>query len=540
MEIIKSNIAIVIIILVLILSTQISALFILYKEKRTYRGIGYWFFGNFLMGLGIILMLFVRVEGLDMIARIANPVLILGHLFLYIGVKRFFDKKLQTWIPISIFGVFLLSYYYNMFYIDNVSARTILIALTIALISLMIGFEFLSKEHKLRSITIKFNALVFFINAFYYILRIFRVLNSSYLETYIDQESYLLIGFMFSIVITNLWTFGFIMIINHRLNVENKLEKEKLELVFNTSLDAQIITRLSDGLIVNVNDELARLIGYAKKDIIGNNINSYKFWTDLNKKEFFLKELREKGICRSMETSLEIKENQEFYGMISARKIEIEFETHIITLIRDITNRIKNEERIQELINKLEIERNAAQLSSITDGLTGLANRRYLDDILDKEIGRLKRSHGSLTLIMLDIDYFKRFNDTYGHVAGDSCLQMIATSLSTIIERQSDTIARYGGEEFLAVLPDTNKEGAIKLGEEIRKSVEELKIPHIGSDVSKYVSLSIGVSTFYPEDIGSAKEAVALVDKALYSAKEMGRNRYFYLDKEDKREERVD
>ncbi|CBL46303.1 Hypothetical protein HDN1F_27200 [gamma proteobacterium HdN1] len=163
-------------------------------------------------------------------------------------------------------------------------------------------------------------------------------------------------------------------------------------------------------------------------------------------------------------------------------------------------------------------------LVATTDGLTGIANRRRFDEVLATELVRLRRSNVPLSLMLLDIDYFKRFNDEYGHVAGDDCLRRIGALLASSISRASDTVARYGGEEFAAILPFTNERGAAALAECFRSGIESLGIPHTGSTVSAFVTVSIGVVTL-SAGMGSVAGVVELADAQLYQAKRMGRNR---------------
>lgn len=162
---------------------------------------------------------------------------------------------------------------------------------------------------------------------------------------------------------------------------------------------------------------------------------------------------------------------------------------------------------------------------SDTDGLTGIANRRKLEEHLAEEWRRLLREKKPLTLMMCDIDYFKRYNDLYGHQAGDDCLKAVATVLNNHSQRSGDLAARYGGEEFTLVLPGIDREGAYKLAEKIRQSVEALKLKHEGSPISGYVTLSIGVAERVPAVETTAEKLIAVADQVLYQAKEEGRNR---------------
>ena len=171
-----------------------------------------------------------------------------------------------------------------------------------------------------------------------------------------------------------------------------------------------------------------------------------------------------------------------------------------------------------------EANRTLQKLSSL-DGLTGIANRRSFDETLKKEWNRAMRSEKSIGLIMLDIDFFKLYNDHYGHQGGDDCLKKVANGLDSAIHRETDFLARYGGEEFSAILPDTDINGAIKVAEEMRQSITELRLEHAKSKVSDIVSISLGVSAIVPQKGTEPNILIAAADQALYKAKEDGRDR---------------
>jgi diguanylate cyclase (GGDEF)-like protein len=162
---------------------------------------------------------------------------------------------------------------------------------------------------------------------------------------------------------------------------------------------------------------------------------------------------------------------------------------------------------------------------SYLDALTGVANRRRFDEHLDAEWRRALRAEAPLSLILIDIDCFKRYNDTYGHQNGDECLQAVATALADGLPRSGDSVARYGGEEFAIVLPFTDKAGAIKVAEQLRHRIEALQIPNKASTVSRFVTISAGAATFVPARDIDVHELIRLADEALYRAKQAGRNR---------------
>jgi diguanylate cyclase (GGDEF)-like protein len=159
-----------------------------------------------------------------------------------------------------------------------------------------------------------------------------------------------------------------------------------------------------------------------------------------------------------------------------------------------------------------------------TDGLTSLANRRHFDEVLDKEFARLQRSGAPLSLLILDVDHFKAFNDGYGHIAGDECLKQIADIFQTHLNRTSDLAARYGGEEFAGIMPETEHSGTILLAEQIRADVAALNIAHSKSPTG-HVTISLGIATLNCAGLKSSKDAIEITDKQLYRAKSEGRNR---------------
>jgi two-component system, chemotaxis family, response regulator WspR len=195
---------------------------------------------------------------------------------------------------------------------------------------------------------------------------------------------------------------------------------------------------------------------------------------------------------------------------------------------REISNKQKLESAYKELAvayHELEIIKNELESLSHRDGLTGIANRRYFDTVLDREWNAAKRERNYLSLILFDIDHFKKYNDTYGHIAGDVCLCKIAIATAKVIKRPRDTLARYGGEEFVVVLPNTNSTGANICAELIRREIENLNISHVSSQIHPHVTASLGVSTINPHTtISPPQQLIKEADLALYQAKGDGRN----------------
>ncbi|MEW5790514.1 MAG: diguanylate cyclase [Pseudomonadota bacterium] len=184
--------------------------------------------------------------------------------------------------------------------------------------------------------------------------------------------------------------------------------------------------------------------------------------------------------------------------------------------------------RERELLDvslQLKAANEALQRLSCQDGLTGIANRRHFDETFRSEWRRAVRDHLPLSFILIDIDYFKTFNDVYGHQAGDACLQQVAQTLVASLSRPGDLVARYGGEEFAVILSDTNAQGAAVVAETLRRQIERLGIPHQHSAAGRIVTISLGVATATPNGHRRPESLIAAADEALYRAKALGRNR---------------
>jgi diguanylate cyclase (GGDEF)-like protein/PAS domain S-box-containing protein len=196
-----------------------------------------------------------------------------------------------------------------------------------------------------------------------------------------------------------------------------------------------------------------------------------------------------------------------------------------IELLEQITRQLAIAIKQAELYHTIEESNKKLKELTVIDSLTGIANRRKFDEYLESEWLRLAREKSPLSLILCDIDYFKLYNDTYGHQFGDRCLQQVAQAIKKTVKRPADLTARYGGEELAVILPNTTPEGAAKVAENIRQQIQNLKIPHSKSTVDSYVTLSIGVAGCIPEHGLPTEDLLTQADRNLYKAKETGRNR---------------
>jgi len=192
--------------------------------------------------------------------------------------------------------------------------------------------------------------------------------------------------------------------------------------------------------------------------------------------------------------------------------------------IQKVWDRHCLEKEKQQLMADLERKNRELERLSFLDGLTEVANRRYFDMVIRQEWRRSIREKKPLSLLMVDIDYFKFFNDTYGHQAGDRCLKQVAGAIDDSLLRPGDFIARYGGEEFVGVLPNSDMAGAIAVARKMHDKIAALALTHEASDASDHVTVSIGIATTLADKKTSLQDLIKLADNALYKAKKNGRN----------------
>lgn len=275
--------------------------------------------------------------------------------------------------------------------------------------------------------------------------------------------------------------------------------------------DGIFILDPDEGIILDANRTAYQRLGYHREDVIGSHVSTIAFGFPKDgalHKFIGGLEKRKSGL---LETSYRHRNGDRIPVEINVRLIKLESRSYIVAIARDITDRKQLEENLRQL--------------TIQDALTGVYNRRFFDERLQLEWRRMMRVQRPLALLMIDVDYFKQFNDTYGHVGGDVCLKQIGVELTRQVRRAGDIVARYGGEEFSIILPETEIGIAKSMAENLRKAIADLRIEHISSKIKPIVTISIGVASLIPIAGQSAIKIVSFADQALYEAKSEGRNR---------------
>jgi len=308
--------------------------------------------------------------------------------------------------------------------------------------------------------------------------------------------------------------------------LQNEIDRRKeaediLYGVLNSSLDGIVAlkaVRESTGYIQDfrclmINPIIIKAFGKSREDLIGKLVPKELF--TLLEPDLFDRFVTIVETGKPLERDFYYQWGKSCWYQFTVVKLE----DGLAITVRDITTRKQTELALKDANQKLEVLVNL-------DGLTKVANRRCFDARLNEEWKRLARDEQLLSIILFDLDFFKFYNDLYGHLAGDDCLTQIAQTIHQTVDRAGDLVARYGGEEFVVLLPNTDFDGAISVAERIQQAVQDLAIPHQQSKVKSTVTISLGIASILPTIEVRPNTLIDQAAQALYRAKQQGRDRF--------------
>ena len=336
--------------------------------------------------------------------------------------------------------------------------------------------------------------------------------------------------------------YGYIKDISDRKQIEIALQESetKFSTIFQTSPDPVWIAHLESGRLIDVNTSLCQLLEKTRPDIIGHTCIELGIWDNLDNLYRLKQQLIQQGIVQNFEIIIRTATGNRRTVLLSAALSWLNGQDCVITMMKDISDRKEAENlliaakeqaeaaeaKLKKAQVKLERSNNVLLKLINKDPLTKIANRRCFNIHIRQEWKRLGREQQPLSLLLFDVDYFKYYNDLYGHPEGDTCLIKIAQTVRNTLKRPADLAARFGGEEFIIILPNTNLKGAIVVAERIHLAIQALAITHQDSKLSNIntITISLGISSQIPTAESSFKQLIKQADEALLQAKKQGRN----------------
>lgn len=309
----------------------------------------------------------------------------------------------------------------------------------------------------------------------------------------------------------------------------------RLRLVVDNALEG-IVSADQEGIITSFNSAAERIFGYSQNQMIGRSVKElippHNHISQLEAAKFLLDDnVSIRQTNNELETDGLHRNGKLIPLELSISRVTTQQGLQYTSIVRDITERKQHQAELTQAYSELQSAHERLEEQNRLDALTGLSNRGHLDETLELEWKRAERqADSSLSLILCDIDYFKKYNDTYGHLKGDDCLRQIAQAIKNSFTRKVDLVARYGGEEFMVILPNTTTDSATRQAEKMRQNIWELAIEHKSSEVADRVSISIGVYTILQTQGKTLNESIGFADKALYQAKDSGRNQVIHYE----------
>jgi len=483
---------------------QVAALYIQSRLANKYQGVGWWTAGIASIALGFLAMFLRGVPGLTSIGVFANNLFFVGgHMLLYTGVLRFFERSVPRRALLGCFAAYTLVDIYFVFIYDHLVWRGSLLYLTISGLSFLTAWTLWKRKPSSLSVPVHFLAGTFILHgSVFFIGFLLGLLAPPSSNSPTGANAGQLLGILDGIIVSTLWTLGFILMVNQRLHAGTREAQQDMELIFNASPDAVLVTRLSDGLVLGINEGFTSVSGYARAEAIGTSTLSLRLWKNPADRQAVVAALSEHGACSNLEFEFVRKDGSEFTGLYAARLIALRGAPHVLSAIHDVTERKQLEKQLQE--------------QAATDALTGVANRRRFLHSAEAEIKRALRLSQPLSVALIDIDFFKQINDNHGHQVGDQVLTQFA-GICTEHVREIDLVARIGGDEFAILLPLARCSQAYEVIERIRAALADsgMRVP---------VTITAGVACI-ANGADSLDGLMGRADQALYRAKHAGRNR---------------
>jgi PAS domain S-box-containing protein len=391
----------IIVIIGILQLVQVLVFIYQYIATKNINGPGWWLTWSAVETIGFFIILARNMQSIrPFVLIIQDTALLAGTIFLYIGVVRFFDKKVNYKFLIFFFSGFLLIHLFFLIIKDDLLMRSFIFAFCISVISYVTAFTIYRNKTTPILLTANLNTSIFLIHGSIFAYRSVMILIGTPIPDMFEPTLFNFLPYADALIVSLLWTFGLIIMLNQKLNSEIRETTSKFELIFNTSPDAALISRLDDGMIVDFNETFTQIAGYKKEDIKGNSTLDLQFWKNPSDRISIIDKLNEHGYCENQEIQFHRKGGEEFTGLFSAKIITLNGIPHILSVTRDITRRKKADEEIRlknEELKKINMEKDklfsviAHDLRNPITAFMGLSEMMAdkLSDITKEEIQKM-------------------------------------------------------------------------------------------------------------------------------------------------------
>lgn len=476
-----------------------------YRANHDYPGPGWWAAGQSLVAIALLLS---NLRGETGLSRVLIPlwqaIVLTGFMMVLVGLVRFFGRRvpvaplvvavvlLLIWSTIFTFGYYSLPIRSTGLYLS--------LAVVLALMARTVWLAQLSDvPQATRYLTAVFSATA----VVYFLLAVGAALQRNDPSTLFEPAPGKTAAYLGALACTILWVFGLEYLLNERLQAKVATDADNMQRVFATSPDCAIISRLQDGVIVDVNDGFTRTTGFPRSEALGRSSLDISLWHDVHDRETLVDLLRTAGECENLPAVLRRRDGRLIDCLVSARTINLGAQPHLISITRDVTEQRKLEAQLQR--------------EATTDALTGVANRRHFLATAERLMRDAADRQRPLSLAIVDLDEFKTINDTRGHAAGDAALCQFVAAAGQVLPEDA-VIGRLGGDEFGLLLPDMSAAEAVA---DVEQVASALDVVFQGQRVPVTISAGVAAAS---ADV-DVEGLIARADTALYQAKASGRNR---------------
>ncbi|MBP7459845.1 MAG: GGDEF domain-containing protein [Candidatus Delongbacteria bacterium] len=493
---------------------------ILWRQNRDrFDGLGYLSIDLMFQTLGLV---FVSLRNLipDWISIVvSNGMIIIGFWMGYIGLQRFTGIKSHRIVNLIVVPIFIAAIAYYAIIDLNLNMRSLALCVGLGVLSVESAWLLVVRvDRRMRSYTLPVGLLFGVLSLQNLIRVIIYLLNPQATNDYLHAGSFETMMMIANLMIFIMLTYGLSLMVNRRLEMDIRFQEEKFSKAFHSSPYAVMLSRLTDGMIIEVNDGFVRISGYDYREVIGRTVNEMGFWVCDEDRERFDRAIAQNKRLHGVEQDFKISSGRIITGLVSAELIDLNNQAIVISTINDITEQKRMEERIREI--------------SIRDPLTNLFNRRYLFERFETVIAEFQRLGIRFSVSLIDLDHFKLVNDRYGHQTGDYVLLEFSRTILHHI-RIYDIPGRYGGEEFLIISIHSDKRQTLGIIERIRRQIKRDRLVFNHHAISYSFSCGIADCDDFRQEAITAESIISKADRRLYMAKLAGRDRIVTDDQPD-------